>query len=284
MVDVPPWRSSGSTSAGPSRTPCSSTTASSGRRRCRPPRRRRSRSSRPPRGRRPDVGSSASRTARRSPRTRCSSARARAPRSSAPPASSTSSTCAGRRARTSTGSATDHPEPLVPLERCVGVHERIGPDGVVEPLDLDSLPELDAEAVAICLLFAFRDPTHERLVAEEVRRRLPDAHVVASHEVAPEFREYERASTTAVDAYLGPVLAALPLGARRPLPRGRARRAARDALLRRRLHARGGGGHPVARARLRAGRGVVGARGSPRSPASRTRSRSTWAAPRPTSA
>ena len=102
----------------------------------------------------------------------------------------------------------EHPEPLVPLERCVGVHERIGPQGVVEPLDLGSLSALDAEAVAICLLFSFRDSTHERLVADEVRRRLPGAHVVASHEVAPEFREYERASTTAVDAYLGPVLAA----------------------------------------------------------------------------
>ncbi|HSK16824.1 MAG TPA: hydantoinase/oxoprolinase family protein, partial [Gaiellaceae bacterium] len=102
----------------------------------------------------------------------------------------------------------EHPEPLVPLERCVGVNERVGPAGVVEPLDLESLPELDAEAVAVCLLFSFRDSTHERLVAEEVRRRLPGAHVVASSEVAPEFREYERASTTAVDAYLGPVLAA----------------------------------------------------------------------------
>ena len=98
------------------------------------------------------------------------------------------------------------PDPLVPLERCVGVRERVGPEGVVEQLDLASLPEVDAEAVAICLLFSFRDPTHERLVAEELRRRLPEAHVVASHEVAPEFREYERASTTAVDAYLGPVL------------------------------------------------------------------------------
>jgi N-methylhydantoinase A len=100
----------------------------------------------------------------------------------------------------------DHAPPLVPLERCYGVHERIGPEGVLEPLDLDSLPAFEAEAVAICLLFSFRDSTHERLVAEEVRRRLPRAHVVASHEVAPEFREYERASTTAVDAYLGPVL------------------------------------------------------------------------------
>ena len=99
----------------------------------------------------------------------------------------------------------DHPEPLVPLERCVGVVERIGPDGVLRELDADSLPELDAEAVAVCLLFSFRDPSHERRVADEVRRRLPGAFVVASHEVAPEFREYERASTTAADAYLGPV-------------------------------------------------------------------------------
>ena len=56
------------------------------------------------------------------------------------------------------------------------------------------------------LLFSFRDPEPERRVAEELRRRYPSAHVVASHEVAPEFREYERASTTVVDAYLGPVL------------------------------------------------------------------------------
>ena len=101
----------------------------------------------------------------------------------------------------------DHPEPLVPLERCVGVRERIGPEGVVTPLDLTSVPPVDAEAIAVCLLFSFRDASHERAVAEELRRRRPDAHVVASHEVAPEFREYERASTTAVDAYLGPVVA-----------------------------------------------------------------------------
>ncbi len=100
----------------------------------------------------------------------------------------------------------EHPEPLVPLDRCVGVRERVGPDGVLVPLDLESLPEVDAEAVAVCLLFSFREPAHEQAVAAELRRRMPAAHVVASHEVAPEFREYERASTTAVDAYLGPVL------------------------------------------------------------------------------
>jgi len=102
----------------------------------------------------------------------------------------------------------EHPEPLVPLERCSGVRGRIGPKGELEPLDLDSLPDLvDAEAVAVCLLFAFRDPSHEQAVADELRRRHPGVHVVASHELAPEFREYERASTTAADAYLAPVAA-----------------------------------------------------------------------------
>jgi N-methylhydantoinase A len=82
------------------------------------------------------------------------------------------------------------PDPLVPLERCHGV---------------DSLADVDADAVAVCLLHSYRDATDERAVADELRRRRPDAHIVASHEVAPEFREYERASTTAADAYLGPV-------------------------------------------------------------------------------
>jgi N-methylhydantoinase A len=100
-----------------------------------------------------------------------------------------------------------HVEPLVPLERCFGVDERMGPSGVLRPLDLESLPEIDAEAVAVCLLFSFREASHEREVAAELRRRLPEARIVASHEVAPEFREYERASTTAIDAYLGPTLA-----------------------------------------------------------------------------
>jgi N-methylhydantoinase A len=99
-----------------------------------------------------------------------------------------------------------HPEPLVPLERCHGVRGRIGPDGELVPLDLATLPELgDVDAVAVCLLFAFRDATHERAVADELRRRHPHVHVAVSHEVAPEFREYERASTTAADAYLAPV-------------------------------------------------------------------------------
>jgi len=102
----------------------------------------------------------------------------------------------------------EHPEPLVPLERCHGVRGRLGPEGELEPVDLDSVPDLrDVDAVAVCLLFAFRDPAHEQAVAAELRRRNPGVHVVASHELAPEFREYERASTTAADAYLAPVAA-----------------------------------------------------------------------------
>jgi N-methylhydantoinase A len=102
----------------------------------------------------------------------------------------------------------EHPEPLVPLERCHGVRGRLGPDGELEPLELGSLPDVgDVDAVAVCLLFAFRDPSHEQEVAAELRRRHPGVAVVASHEVAPEFREYERASTTAADAYLAPVAA-----------------------------------------------------------------------------
>src|SRR6478736_9624041 len=60
-----------------------------------------------------------------------------------------------------------HPEPLVPLERSHGVRGRIGPDGELEGLDLATLPDVgDVEAVAVCLLFAFRDPSHERAVAK----------------------------------------------------------------------------------------------------------------------
>src|ERR671934_1543478 len=105
------------------------------------------------------------------------------------------------------------PAPLVPDDLRVGARERIGPAGVVEDL---AAPELDriaalvrdsgAESVAICLLFAYLDPSHEREIAERLRDELPDVHVSASHEVLPQFREYERCSTTVIDAYLSPLL------------------------------------------------------------------------------
>ena len=109
----------------------------------------------------------------------------------------------------------DRPPPLVPRELRFTVRERMGPDGEVEPLDEDGLERTVAavrdagvDAVAVCLLFAFLHPEHERRVGEELREALPDAHVSLSSEVLPEFREYERFATTVCDAYLGPRLAA----------------------------------------------------------------------------
>jgi N-methylhydantoinase A len=105
------------------------------------------------------------------------------------------------------------PVPLVPRELRFEAGERIGPEGVVEPLGEEEPERLareieasGAEAVAICLLFSHLDPSHERALAEHLRERLPDVHVSASHEVLPRFREYERCSTTAIDAYLSPLL------------------------------------------------------------------------------
>jgi N-methylhydantoinase A len=105
------------------------------------------------------------------------------------------------------------PTPLVAPELRFEAAERIGPDGVVEPLGAEeprrlaeAVRESGAESVAICLLFSYLDPSHERLLAEHLRRELPDVHVSASHEVLPRFREYERCSTTAIDAYLSPLL------------------------------------------------------------------------------
>jgi N-methylhydantoinase A len=111
--------------------------------------------------------------------------------------------------------AQDRPPPLVPRELCFTVKERMGPDGEISPLDEESLQETvealkaaDVEAIAVCLLFAFAHPGHERRVGEALRGAMPDVHVSLSSEVLPEFREYERFSTTAADAYLGPKLAA----------------------------------------------------------------------------
>ena len=109
----------------------------------------------------------------------------------------------------------DRPPTLVPRELRFTVKERMAPEGEVEPLDEESLQgavsairDAEVEAVAVCLLFAFMHPEHERQVGEALREELPDVHVSLSSEVLPEFREYERFSTTAADAYLAPKLAA----------------------------------------------------------------------------
>ena len=102
------------------------------------------------------------------------------------------------------------PAPLVPRDRRVGAHERMGPDGVLRPLeDLEALTsrihELEPEAVAICLLHAYRHPEHERAIADALG---DGVHVSLSSETVGTFREYERAATTEVDAALSPLLTA----------------------------------------------------------------------------
>jgi N-methylhydantoinase A len=122
----------------------------------------------------------------------------------------------GRQNRASLYDLTAHkPAPLVPRELRFAVRERMGPEGVLVPLDEESLREAvvavaaaEVEAVAVCLLFAFMHPQHERAVGEALRAALPGVRVSLSSELLPEFREYERCSTTVANAYLAPVLSA----------------------------------------------------------------------------
>jgi N-methylhydantoinase A len=109
----------------------------------------------------------------------------------------------------------DRPPPLVPRELRFTVRERMGPDGVLVPLDHDSVRaavaacrDAEVEAVAVCLLFGFLHPEHERRVGAALRQALPGVHVSLSCEVLPELREYERCATTVCDGYLTPRLAA----------------------------------------------------------------------------
>jgi N-methylhydantoinase A len=101
-----------------------------------------------------------------------------------------------------------HPPPIAELR--VPVPERTGPNGVLRALDEDALRAtldgLDCEAIAVCLLWGFRHPEHERRAAELAAEVLGDVHVSTSHETAGVFREYERCVTTVVDAALSPLL------------------------------------------------------------------------------
>jgi len=106
-----------------------------------------------------------------------------------------------------------HPAPLVPPERRLGARERMTPDGplraLADPAALaEAVAALEPEAVAVCLLHAYRHPEHEQAIGAALRERLPDVHVSLSHEVVGTFREYERAATTELDAALSPLLAA----------------------------------------------------------------------------
>ena len=106
------------------------------------------------------------------------------------------------------------PEQLVTRRLRLPVRERMRADGRVEiPLDpalLDAafavLQREKIEAVAVCYLHAWRDPRHEHATARSAQRALPDTYVSLSSEVLPQIKEFERVSTTIVNAYVGPVL------------------------------------------------------------------------------
>jgi N-methylhydantoinase A len=104
---------------------------------------------------------------------------------------------------------TGHAEPLVAARDVVEVAERNTAQGTVLALSdeaveaaVSEVAQIEPDAVAICLLFSFAHPEHERALAGAVKRRCPDVDVIASSDLIPEFREYERATTTVADAYL----------------------------------------------------------------------------------
>lgn len=106
------------------------------------------------------------------------------------------------------------PAPLVPRGRCLEVPERLGARGeVIRPLDEAAvraaaarLAEDGVESVAVAFLFSYRDPAHEQRAAAILAEALPQASVSASHQITQEWREYERTSTTVVNAFIRPVM------------------------------------------------------------------------------
>jgi N-methylhydantoinase A len=106
------------------------------------------------------------------------------------------------------------PKPVVERKHRFEIVERLAADGsVLVPLDatsveraLDGVVESGAEAVAVCLLHAYLNPAHERVVADAVKGRRPDLPVSCSADVVPEYREFERFSTTVLNAYLQPLM------------------------------------------------------------------------------
>ena len=109
----------------------------------------------------------------------------------------------------------EKPQPLVPRRRRFEVTERLNARGeTVTALDEAQVRELaevlvrsGVEAVAISFLHSYANPVHEQRVAEILRASMPGAFISVSSEVLPEIREYERTSTTVVNAYVGPMMA-----------------------------------------------------------------------------
>lgn len=108
---------------------------------------------------------------------------------------------------------TEPPEPIVPRDMVRGVAERVGSDGaIVSPLDetalrnaIQDLVENGAESLAVCLLWAFRNPAHEQRIDDICQDVAPGIPVSLSHQIAPKMGEFERAVTTVINAYIGPL-------------------------------------------------------------------------------
>ncbi|MCG8544423.1 MAG: hydantoinase/oxoprolinase family protein, partial [Alphaproteobacteria bacterium] len=107
------------------------------------------------------------------------------------------------------------PDPFTDRANVYEVAERIGPDGaIIDPIDRVQVAEVvgrlieqtGVDSIAVCLLHAYANPAHERIVAEVVAERHPEVRVVLSSDVCPVHREFERASTTVINAFLNPVV------------------------------------------------------------------------------
>ncbi len=108
----------------------------------------------------------------------------------------------------------DNPMPVVARYLRRGIPERVGSRGqIITPLDEEAvrrevryLKSQEVESIAVCYLFGFMNPVHERRTAEIIREEFPECFFSLASEISPEFREYERTNTTAVNAYLQPVM------------------------------------------------------------------------------
>lgn len=104
------------------------------------------------------------------------------------------------------------PKPLVERQLTFEIDERVNADGdVLTPVKIEEVERIaqelraaDVQAVAVCFLHAYANPDHERAVGEALRRLCPGLFVTLSHEILREFREYERTSTTVLNAFVGP--------------------------------------------------------------------------------
>ena len=185
------------------------------------------------------------------------------------------------------------PQPLVPRERRFGVRERLKANGEVAiPLDDHSLDEAiaairrsGATSVAVCFLHSYLNPVHELAAVERLARELPEISISRSSDVLPQIKEYERVSTTIVNAYVGPLVRHYLANLEQRLDRGRFQGHALHHPVAWR-HGAGGGS-----LKARRGHGAVGtgrrhfrrAGAAPTCSAFPISCRSTWAAPAPTS-